>query len=102
MAPSASTSNLGLDGASLAAPRDEAGGGVDDELDAASGANEVPEGTAAASSEASAPASSLMSLWEDEMKLFTFQHVSFWGVFFESSDWNKDCNIICVFVPKAP
>lgn len=68
LATSISTTTCGLDGASLAAPGEERGGGVwDEEADAASGAGEDMEAAAAAvSSDASAPNISLTSLWDEK------------------------------------
>lgn len=51
------TTNLGLDGASSAAPGEEGGAGADEE-EAASGTDEEAEGAAASASGASAPATS--------------------------------------------
>lgn len=63
--PSASATNLGLDGGFSAVPGDEEGAGVGEEEDAAaSGVGEKTAGSAAASSGASAPAASLTSLWK--------------------------------------
>lgn len=63
--PSASATNLGLDGGFSAVLGDEEGAGVGEEEDAAaSGVGEKTAGSAASSSGASAPAASLTSLWK--------------------------------------